>query len=118
LGTIPKDIDEAIQAAILLLGDATEDFKTMPDGDSAAGAYHFSLGQYIRNEWGLWLKDPSDLKNQMHGIGVYHPDDMSQVILASAWRTLNDKPLDLENYGPIFKKHWEMFGYDVKEEFK
>ena len=41
--------------------------------------FHFGLGLWMRNNWGLW--GGSRLKTYMKQRGVYHPDDMSGRIL-------------------------------------
>lgn len=52
--------------------------------------YHLGL----RNAWGLWGGSP--LAKSFNELGVYHPDDMSSVIIKSFWRHLNGKPPELE----------------------
>lgn len=41
--------------------------------------YHFSLGMYVRNEYGLWAGGP--LQDVFLARGVRHPDDMSDLLL-------------------------------------
>lgn len=41
--------------------------------------YHFGLGMYVRNEYGLWRGSP--LQAYFLARGVRHPDDMSGVLL-------------------------------------
>ena len=51
--------------------------------------YHFSLGTWIRNNWGLW--GGSRLQKYFTDRGVNHPDGMSSVILYYYHDWLNDK---------------------------
>lgn len=44
-----------------------------------AAAVHFSLGMWMRNNWGLWRG--SQLQTYFIDNGIHHPDDMSGVIL-------------------------------------
>ena len=52
---------------------------------------HFSLGSYIRNEFGLW-SGSEDLLNdcrQMSGITFMHPDDAAAFIIGELWERLS-----------------------------
>jgi hypothetical protein len=68
-------------------------FLTLPE-DIATSRLHHSLGMWIRNNWGLWRN--SKLKQYFLNNGIFHPDDMSGIILTSYHRYLNGKTIDLE----------------------
>lgn len=55
---------------------------------------HFSLGLWMRNNWGLW--DDSQLDQYFSRMGVTEADDMSMIILKSFWRHLNAHPIGLQ----------------------
>lgn len=66
---------------------------SMRDGISACSEgdltrYHFGLGLWIRNNWGLW-SDASPLRQFFASQGKYSADDMSSIILKSYWQYLN-----------------------------
>lgn len=42
-------------------------------------SFHFGLGLYLRNEWGLW--SGSKLARRLKWAGIRHPDDMSGYIM-------------------------------------
>src|SRR5262249_21356732 len=67
--------------------------------------YHLGLGMNLRNGWGLW--SGSRLAKYFNGMGLFHPDDMSGVILDSYWRRKNGKPLDVEDQVAKYKEFWE-----------
>lgn len=67
--------------------------------------YHFSLGRWIRNRWGLW--NGSRLAVYFNGLGIQHPDDMSGIITDSFWRHLNGRPVELETQINYYQKYWE-----------
>jgi hypothetical protein len=56
--------------------------------------YHFSLGMWMRNNWGLW--HGSRLSEYFNEHGVHHPDDMSGIILSSYWNSLHNLPMEFE----------------------
>lgn len=67
---------------------------------------HFSTGMWIRNNWIRNDKDTS-LVYFFISLGVYHPDDMSSVILRSLHRRLNNKDINMEGQVESIKKYWK-----------
>ena len=70
---IPKDLPDCIQQLDSML--SAEDKAYIKNG----GSVHFSLGMWMRNNWGLW--GGSRLQKYFIDNGIHHPDDMSGVIL-------------------------------------
>lgn len=68
--------------------------------------YHHGLGLWMRNNWGLW--GGSRLAKYFNGIGIFHPDDMSGVILDSFWRQLNSQPIKLEDQVASYQRFWKV----------
>ena len=56
--------------------------------------HHFGLGLWMRNNWRLWSAS-SRLRQYFVQLGVHHADSISSLILASYWRYLNGRPLEL-----------------------
>jgi len=71
--------------------------------------YHLGLGMWLRNNWCLW--HGSELQTYFIELGLVHPDDMSGIILDSFWRSLNNKPLDLEGQIAHYTTHWKHWSY-------
>ena len=65
---------------------------------------HFGLGRWLRNNWALWKG--SKLSKHFNKHGVFHPDDMSAIILTAFWRNLNNKPLKLEEEFSFYNRYW------------
>lgn len=66
--------------------------------------YHFGLGMWMRNNWGLWSNGP--LYDYFRKLGLHHPDDMSGVILTSLWRQLHKQPLRVEDQVAEYQAYW------------
>jgi hypothetical protein len=66
---------------------------------------HFSLGLYIRNNWIYGDRSP-ELKKYFNNLGIYHPDDISSIIILSYWCSLNNKQLDLKNEVKKCQDYW------------
>lgn len=80
---IPRTLEETVPALDKMLN--AEDRASLQTGDRekryrVATQLHHSLGQHLRNEWGLWTHSPLARHfREVHGIE--HPDDMSGKIL-------------------------------------
>jgi hypothetical protein len=68
------------------------------------GAAHMPIGLGLRNRWGLWARSP--LAQYFDSLGVYHPDDMSGIILTSLWRRLHGRPIDLAQQVHDAQTYW------------
>tara|TARA_R110000868_G_scaffold89829_3_gene249810 strand:- start:710 stop:1093 length:384 start_codon:yes stop_codon:yes gene_type:complete len=66
---------------------------------------HMGLGMWIRNNWGLWKR--KKLADYFNTIGVYHPDDMSGIILTSYYRELNGENWKVDNQVENYKLFWK-----------
>jgi hypothetical protein len=70
--------------------------------------YHFGTGMGIRNGWGLWTG--SHLAKYFEEMGIFHPDDMSAIILTSFHRRLNNKDVRLDEQREYFARYWINMG--------
>ena len=68
--------------------------------------YHRGLGASLRNRWGLWGQKNS-LYNWFLKRGIFHPDDMSGIVLQSLWRKLNNKPIRFKEQVKHYKDFWK-----------
>jgi len=91
---IPADLAECFsELNKLTSSDSRNKFKTQPEKDIHRKLY-FSLGRWIRYNWGF--REGSRLTAKLNRFGVYHPDDMSEMIIRTYHRYLNKKDLELK----------------------
>ncbi len=84
----PNNLKEAHTELIRLLpADVVSQMKQGSQDDMIQ--YHFSIGMWIRNKWGLW--QGSMLSKYLDSLGVKEPDEQSGVILNTFWRRLNNR---------------------------
>lgn len=84
----PTTIDAAVRA-LLGLVPAEELAKIAQMSEDDLINLHFGLGQWIRNNFGLWMEN----RGLLQATGEIHPDDASGVIVKALWRQLqNDLP--------------------------
>jgi hypothetical protein len=63
--------------------------------ENCVARFHFGLGMWIRNEFGLW--GGSRLQEYFLSLGVTHPDNMSHVIIDAYWHHLNHVPYEIKD---------------------
>tara|TARA_B110001450_G_C17525890_1_gene442550 strand:- start:87 stop:824 length:738 start_codon:yes stop_codon:yes gene_type:complete len=101
----PKNLNESINQLNKIHNDSIKSqIRNMTEKEFTANS-HFGLGLSIRNNWKLWKK--SELSKSFNKIGIYHPDDMSGIILTSYHRNLNEKPIELNEQILYYKKYWK-----------
>lgn len=102
---VPTKLDDAFDELKKMLHP--ELLKEMKEGSERNMVqYHMSMGLWMRNNWGLWAG--SRLAKYFNGIGIFHPDDMSGIILDSFWRHLNAQPIKLEEQVAYYQKFWRV----------
>lgn len=101
---IPKDLDDALKEMQRML-PASVVAEMKQGSEQNMGRYHFGLGTWMRNNWGLW--GGSQLAQWFKPRGVWHPDDMSGILLKSFWRVLHDKPILLEEQVKYYQAYWK-----------
>ena len=60
---------------------------------------------WIRNSWKLWSR--GKLSKYFNSIGVFHPDDMSGIILTSYYRHLKGQDRELEKQVKYYQDFWK-----------
>jgi hypothetical protein len=101
---IPLDLDDALVEVDRIMGDQGREHVLKAD-DKDMIDYHFTLGAWMRNNWGLW--GGSRLSQYFNKIGIHHLDDMAGIILDSYWRKLHGKSIDLDGQVRYYQEYWE-----------
>ncbi len=101
---IPKDLNDCFTQISYLIDDSTEQEIKIWQEDEFTGKVHHSFGMWIRNKWQLW--GGSRLSKYFNELGIYHPDDMSGIILTSYHRWLNDKQIELSEQVQFYQAYW------------
>lgn len=82
---IPTNVDDAVDKLSDRMSDEDKEYLIQ----NGPVSVHHSLGRWIRNEWGLWAGGP--LHDHMVGLGITHPDDMSDYIITKLFEQLKSK---------------------------
>jgi len=102
----PKTIDQAVLNILML-----PDIEVLKNNNPID--FHHSAGRQIRNEWKLWDKE-SNLHKEFNAIGIFHADDMSEIIFDTAHRIINGKTVDLVGQVKYYQSYWFKAGFDTK----
>lgn len=97
----PKSLDECFQSLSNRLSDEElEQFRQTNENDIIV-FFHFGLGSYIRSNLGLFC-GVAPLTKFFIEKEVFHPDDMSSIILYGFWLYLNSKPCDYDSVSQFY----------------
>ena len=77
----------------------------------------YDIGKAIRNAWGLWSGE-NDLVKFFNSYGIFHPDEMSSIILTSVHRKLNKKDIDFEGQVKSCLNYWKLYQEFEEKETK
>jgi hypothetical protein len=105
LDKVPVNIDESIEMFINTL-TTTEKAEFSKVREDEVSLFHHTWGTVLRNEWSLW-ENETILPKEFRKIGISHADDMSGIILTSAYRKLNKKPIKIKEQVAKYQSHWE-----------
>ncbi|MCL6582752.1 MAG: GTP cyclohydrolase [bacterium] len=108
---IPKNLDECFTELNNMLGPLAID-EIRNEKESSVRMFHYGLGTSIKNCWELW-RTHSPLTQYFNQLGIYHADDMSDIILTSFWRYLNNKPINLEELIERYQRSWVKFDQNM-----
>lgn len=101
----PANLQEAVAQLKIIHHDSTKQkILAMTEDEFIAGA-HLGLGMWMRNNWGLWKG--KELAGYFNSIGIYHPDDMSGIILSSYYRELQGQEWALDEQVQYYQDYWK-----------
>lgn len=102
---IPSSLEEAANEIYNMNTSAAKQALNMPMEKFVLAAHH-NLGQWIRNNWGLW-KQTGGLYEELSQKGLTHPDDMSTVVLKYFHAKFNNENFDLLAEVKSYAEYWD-----------
>ncbi len=108
---VPKNFEECIAQLDTLFNDSLKQWIIcLPDGEFG-GIVHHSFGMHLRNNWGIWGQ--SELAKNLYEMGIFHPDDMSAIILDSYQRKLKGEEIKLDEQLKYYQDFWRESGSPI-----
>ncbi len=83
----PKTVKEAVKRLLSELSDRDK-LAIRNSLEENLIMFHLGLGNYIRNDFGLWRKNEELLRDCLPEAKEPNPDDSSSVIIKALWRSL------------------------------
>jgi len=101
----PANLEEAVIQLTKILPDTTQQEVLSMTEKEFLGGSHFGLGMWIRNNWGLWRG--GELAKEFNTKGIFHPDDMSGIILKCYYRQLHNQDWELDEQIKFYQNYWK-----------
>ncbi len=114
---IPKNLEDCFSQINSFWNDSTKIQVKNWKEKEFIGKSHVGFGRWMRNNWRIW--GGSRLSKYFNDLEIYHPDDMSGIILVSYHRHLNNKEIKLEEqvkYYQDYCKNSKKENLDRKQE--
>lgn len=102
---IPTDLEDSFKQINSFWDDSTKAMVSNWTEDEFSAKAHMGFGLWMRNNWRLW--GGSRLSKYFNDLGIYHPDDMSGIILTSYHRQLVGKEIELKKQIKNYKDYWK-----------
>lgn len=109
---IPMDLEDAMDELDRTINPKDKERIQTSKEDSVM--YHHGFGTGLRNGWGLW--GGSRLARWFDERGIFHPDDMSGIILEAWFNRLRGKPFDFDEKVRGYQEYWRRSQEAQKEE--
>lgn len=110
---IPINLDDCTKQLDSMFVDSVKAKIRALTEDEFSGKYHFGVGMWMRNNWGLWKE--SRLSKYFNSLGIYHPDDMTGIIFDSYHRQLTGHERKLDEQIKHYQDYWEKAKKDELE---
>ena len=117
---VPESVDEAIGEIVKMLNSYDDVMQKYETEDYFLSHTHHFVGQNIRNNWFLWWsnnhrsnswpREKPKLVAAFNDLGIKHADDMSGIILTSAYRRFKKIPEDIPAQVQKYKAFWAKNG--------
>lgn len=101
---IPQDIPDCLRQIDSFWSDSLKRQVKSWTEDEFSSKAHLGFGTWMRNNWQLWAG--SRLTRYFNALGIYHPEDMSGIILTSYHRHLQHQPLNLPAQIESYQAYW------------
>lgn len=108
MSRIPTTLEDAVALLKFELPEETRQ-SIREDLSLSPVVWHHTMGQAVRNDFGLWLDSPL-AKHFEDRFGLGHADDMSAIILDALFADIRGLPYDPENAARHYRDYWTRQG--------
>ena len=102
---IPENLDDCIKKLDEIYSNERKiEIAKLSENEFSTRNHLSGIGIWMRNNWQLW--GGSRLSKYFNQIGIYHPDDMSGIIMKSYHRYLNKVDIRLDEQVKFYQEYW------------
>lgn len=105
--TIPRNLNATIPALESFLSKEDKEFFYKLSEKKFIAITHHTFGRWIRNKWNLW-DEKSKLHKWFKRLGIFHPDDMSGIILTTFYRHEHGLPIKQKDQIKHYLEYWRL----------
>jgi hypothetical protein len=102
--SIPTNLDECIVQLDTCTNDTIKSWIRCVTEIEYVSTLHHGFGMHLRNKWRLWAN--SDLAKFFNENGIFHPDDMSGIILQCFHEFVNTGKYSMTDKIDYYKEYW------------
>lgn len=103
---IPENLEDCIKSLDEIYTDSVKiEIAKLTEIEYSSRNHLLGIGIWMRNNWQLW--GGSRLSKYFNQIGIYHPDNMSGIILVSYHRYLRNEEIRLDEQVKSCQEAWE-----------
>lgn len=106
---IPENVDQASDVLVTFLTKSEKN--QIKKNKLWPSMLHQGMGSWIRNSWNLWSKN-CILVEYFNELGIYHADDMTDIIFQSMFAKVKETEYDMMNHITELRNHWKSLGED------
>lgn len=103
---VPVNLEDALNYLECSWSKTDKDTFKNKDEFTATIELHRGYGMGLRNSWGLW-RGKNKISKYFRSLGIFHPDDISNIILVSFHRKLNNKDIHIQEQIQRYKDYWD-----------
>lgn len=103
---IPENLKDCFKSLDKIYTDSLKaEITKITESEYSTRNHLFGIGIWMRNNWQLW--GGSRLSKFFNELGIYHPDDMSGIIMKSYHRYLSNEEILLDEQVKYYQEYWE-----------
>lgn len=103
---IPKDLEDCFKTLDNIYTDSVRlEIVKLTEDEYSSNNHLFGIGIWMRNNWQFWRG--SRLSRYFNQLGIYHPDDMSGIIMDSYHRYLRKEEIRLDEQVKYYQDYWK-----------
>lgn len=117
---VPESVEEGIAEVAKMIKQYADVVDKYADERVFMQHSHHFVGMNLRNNWGLWWHPmhtfpKPKIVEEFNALGIKHADDMSGILLTSAYRRHKGEPERIDEQVQHYIKYWQNKGVNLDD---